>query len=195
MRHLPEIRAQTMTPVTAELPTERFDAATAFAKVGVDYFGPFTVKIGRRNEIRWCCLFTCLKVQAVHIEIVPKLDTDSCLNAIMRFIGRRGKPIKLISDNGTNFAGADREFKEYVAAWNKERIEEHLVQQGIRWKFNPPAAPHFGSVGKTGQKLHESNVRSVGEPINYGRCSFNKNVCCSADVECNTLDTSQFGCK
>ena len=139
-------RAQTMTPVMAELPTERLDASTAFANVGIDYFGPFTVKIGRRNEKRWCCLFTCLTVRAVNIEIVPKLDTDSCLNAIMRFIARRGKPIKMISDNGTNFVGADREFKEYVAAWNKERIEEHLVQQGIRWKFNPPAAPHFGGV-------------------------------------------------
>ena len=139
-------RAQTMTPVMAELPTERLNASTAFANVGIDYFGPFTVKIGRRNEKRWCCLFTCLTVRAVHIEIVPKLDTDSCLNAIMRFIARRGKPIKMISDNGTNFVGADREFKEYVAAWNKERIEEHLVQQGIRWKFNPPAAPHFKGV-------------------------------------------------
>ena len=130
----------------AELPTERLDASTAFANVGVDYFGPFTVKIGRRNERRWCCLFTCLTVRAVHIEIVPKLDTDICRNAIMRFIARRGKPIKMISYHGTNFAGADREFKEYVAAWNKERIEEHLVQQGIRWKFNPPAEPHFGGV-------------------------------------------------
>ena len=139
-------RAQTMTPVMAELPTERLNASTAFANVGIHYFGPFTVKIGRRNEERWCCLFKCLTVRAVHIEIVPKLDTDSCLNAIVRFIARRGKPIKMISDNGTNFVGADREFKEYVAAWNKERIEGHLVQQGIRWKFNPPAAPHFRGV-------------------------------------------------
>ena len=103
-----------------ELPTERLDASTAFANVGVDYFGPFTVKIGRRNEKRWCCLCKCLTVRAVAREIVPNLDTDSCLNAFMRFIARKGKPIKLISDNGTNFVGADREFKEYVAAWNKK---------------------------------------------------------------------------
>ena len=43
-------RAQTRTPVMAELPTERLDASTAFANVGVDYFSPLTVKIGRRNE-------------------------------------------------------------------------------------------------------------------------------------------------
>ena len=33
-------RAQTMTPLMAELPTERLDASTAFANVGVDYFWP-----------------------------------------------------------------------------------------------------------------------------------------------------------
>ena len=36
-------RAQTMIPVMAGLPTKRLDASTAFADVGVDYFGPFTV--------------------------------------------------------------------------------------------------------------------------------------------------------
>ena len=66
-------RAQTITPVMADLP-ERLDASTDFTNVGVDYFGPFTVKIGRRNKKRWCCLFTCLTVRAVHIEVVPKLD-------------------------------------------------------------------------------------------------------------------------
>ena len=104
----------------ADLPEERLDASTAFTNVGIDYFGPFLVKIGDRNEKRWCCLFTCLTMRAVHIEVVPKLDTDSCLNAIMRFIARRGKPNTIISDNGTNFVGAEKEFAEYVAAWNKK---------------------------------------------------------------------------
>ena len=82
-------------------------------------------------------------MRAEHIEVVPKPDTDSCLNEIMRFIAQRGKPSTIISDTGTNFVGAEKEFAEYVAAWNKEGIEEHLIQRGIRWKFNPPAAPHF----------------------------------------------------
>ena len=91
----------------ADLPEERLDASTAFANVGVDYLGPFIVKIGLRNGKRWCCLFTYLTVRAVNIEVVPKIDKDSCLNAIMRFIARRGKPSTMISDNGTNFAGAE----------------------------------------------------------------------------------------
>ena len=139
-------RAQTKAPVMADLPEERLVASTVFANVGVDYFGPFTVRIGRRNEKRWCCLLTSLTVRAVHIEIVSKLDTDCCLNAIMRFIARRGKPVKVISDNGTNFVGAEKELAKCIAAWNKRQIDEHLIQQDIRWKFNPPAVPHFRGV-------------------------------------------------
>ena len=131
-------RAKTIAPVMGDLTEERLDASTAFTNVAVDYFGPFIVKIGRRNEKRRCCHFTWLTMRAVHIEVVPKLDTDSCLNAIMRFIARRGKTNTIISNNGTNFFGAEREFAEYVAASNKEGIEEHLIQRGIRWKFNPP---------------------------------------------------------
>ena len=116
--------AQTIAPATADLLEERLDASPAFTNAGVDYFAPFLVKIGRRNEMRWCCLFTCLTMRAVHIEVVPKLDKDSCLNAIMRFIARSGKPNTIISDNGTNFVGAEGEFAEYNAAWNKEGIEE-----------------------------------------------------------------------
>ena len=79
-------RAQTIAPVMAGLPEERLETSTAFTNVGVDYFGPFIVKIGRRNEKQWCCLFTCLTMRTVHIEVVPKLDTDrqlsQCYNEI-----------------------------------------------------------------------------------------------------------------
>ena len=86
-------------------------------------------------------LFTCLNFKAQHVEVVFKLDTESCPNAITRFTARRGIPSNIISDNRTNFVEAEREFAEYVAAWNKERIEENLIGQGIRWRFTKPTAP------------------------------------------------------
>ena len=130
----------------ADLPEEQLVASTMFSNVGVDYFGSFRVKIGRTNEKRWCCLFTCFTVRALHIDIVPKPDNDSCLNASLRFIAQRDKPVKLISDNGTNFVGAEKELAVYIAVWNKEQTEENLFQQGIIWKFNSPAAPQFRGV-------------------------------------------------
>ena len=94
----------------------------------------------------------------MHIEVVPNLDTDSCLNAIMRFIARRGKPNTIISDNGTNF-------------------EEHLIQRGIRWKFNPPAAPHFGRVWEWLVKNCKKAMYAV-LGIGHRGCCFNNDVYC-----------------
>ena len=42
-------RAQTKAALMANLPEERFIASSVFSHVAVDCFGPFTVKIGRRN--------------------------------------------------------------------------------------------------------------------------------------------------
>ena len=165
-------RAQTKAPEMTDLPEERLDASTAFKNVGFDYFGPFIVKIGRRNEKRWCCLFTCLTMRTMHIGVVPKLDTDSCLNAIMRFIARRSKSNTIISDNGTNFVGAEQEFAEYLAAWNKEGIEKKSNSTRNQMEVQPTRSTPLWSMGTVGEMLQESNVCSVGEQISHLRTFF-----------------------
>ena len=104
------------------------------------------MKFLRRSLKRWCCLFTCLATRAVHIKVAQSLDTESCLAAVRRFIGRRGYPNTIISDNGTNFVGAANELKAFMNEWNKAKIESELTQKKIVWKFNPPGAPHFGEI-------------------------------------------------
>ena len=139
--------AETLKPQMANLPAKRINAYVApFTHTGVDYFGPFEVKLLRRTMKRWCCLFTCLSTRAVHIEVVHSLDTESCLAAVTKFIARRGRPKTLLSDNGSNFVGSARELKQYIDNWNKTQIAERLHQQDIEWSFNPPGAPHFGGV-------------------------------------------------
>ena len=82
-----------------------------FTHVGVDYFGPLFVKQGRSQVKSYGCLFTCLTMRAVHIEVAHTLEADSFICAYQRFVSRRGKPKKK-SDNGTNFTGAERELRE-----------------------------------------------------------------------------------
>lgn len=79
-----------------------------FAHVSFDYFGLFMVKRERSDIKRNVVLFTCLTTKAVHIEVAHTLDTDSCLNAICRFMCRRGQVSIIHSDNGTNFDAAER---------------------------------------------------------------------------------------
>ena len=99
-------RAGVSQPFMADLPQERLqERVFPFSNTGVDYFGPFEVKFMRKTMKRWCCLFTCLTTRAVHIEVVPSLEAETCLTASTRFIARRGKPATILSDKGTNFVG------------------------------------------------------------------------------------------
>ncbi|XP_043209918.1 uncharacterized protein LOC122374924 [Amphibalanus amphitrite] len=133
-------------PRMADLPASRFDETRAFNTVGIDYFGPMEVKRLRKIEKRYGVLFTCCATRAVHLELAHSLDTDSFLLALRRFIARRGKPKLLLSDNGTNFVGGERELRESLAELNQSRITDELSQKGIEWKFLPPGAPHMGGV-------------------------------------------------
>jgi hypothetical protein len=118
----------------------------AFMRVGVDYFGPFTVSIRRSTEKRYGCLFCCLETRAVHLEMTFSLNVDSFLQAFRRFTSRRGAPLVMYSDNGTNLVAGERELREGIERWNQQVIVDHLAQDEIEWHFNPPAAPHFGGV-------------------------------------------------
>ena len=92
----------------ADLPRDRTEAyEPPFTSVGMDYFGPFEVKQGRSCVKRWGCLFTCLSVRAVRMEIVNSLDTDAMISALRRFISLRGYPKEIRNDCATNFVKAD----------------------------------------------------------------------------------------
>ena len=141
------LRAPTETQLMADLPASRVSPnEPAFYRVGVDYFGPFTIKQGRSNVKRYGCIFTCLTTRAVHIEISHSLDTDSFINALQRFIARRGEPIQIYSDNGTNFVGAHQELKKAVREFNQHKITDFLMAREISWKYNPPSASHMGGA-------------------------------------------------
>ena len=130
-----------------DLPKERLmSEEPPFTHVGVDYFGPLYVRQGRSNVKRYGCLFTCLAVRVVHIEVVHPLDTDGFINALRRFVSLRGFPTTIFSDNGTNFRAGEKELRESLSEWNQTTIYDFLRQKKIIWKFNPPGASHMGGA-------------------------------------------------
>lgn len=144
----------------ADLPIDRVSAdEPPFSYVGVDCFGPFDIMRGRSLVKRYGVIFTCLTIRAVHIEVASSLDTDSFINALRRFIARRGQIKELRSDNGTNFIGAERELKRAIEAWNLEKIHDTLSVKGIKWTFNPPTASHHGGAW-------ERLIRSIRKILN-----------------------------
>lgn len=135
------------TQKMADLPPERLEPGRPpFSYVGLDCFGPFYVKCGRCEVKRYVCLFTCLCTRAIHLEVLEFLDTDAFLNGLRRFVSRRGFPVKIWSDNGTNFVGAHSELKKCLKELNQSRIQGYCLQAEIDWHFNPPHASHMGGM-------------------------------------------------
>ena len=133
------------------LPKEKCCEAAPFTHYGVDMFEPFIIRQRRSNLKRYCALFTCFASRSVHIEVTCTMETDSFIQALRRFMARRGKVRSIRSDNGTNIVGNDNELRESMEEINQEQIRDYLLQNGTGWITlykNPPGASHMGGVWK-----------------------------------------------
>ncbi|XP_076660183.1 uncharacterized protein LOC143363496 [Halictus rubicundus] len=140
-------RGKPQDPKMATLPAGRLAyRERPFSHCGVDYFGPLCVKIGRRREKRWGVLFTCLTTRAIHLDLAHSLSASSAIMALQRLAARRGSPLAVYSDNGTNFVRASKELKDAIAGIDTEKQKEYAASKRIKWLFNPPDAPHMGGA-------------------------------------------------
>ncbi|CAL9695893.1 unnamed protein product [Knipowitschia caucasica] len=154
-------KAKPDVPKMADYPPPRLRLhKPPFYSTGVDCFGPFRVKIGRRTEKRWGIVYKCLTTRSVHLDLLESLDTDAFLLSLRRFIARRGKPFELLMDNGTNFVGGERELREAVASMASQ-LKTQLSEHQIFFRFNPPSAPHFGGTWEREVKSVKMALRVV----------------------------------
>ena len=133
----------------ADLPHERSIDVAPFTHCGLDMFGPFYVKEGRKRAAKFVALFTCFSCRAIHLEHTSNMSTDSFILALRRFLSRRGPVKSITSDNGTNFVGAENEFRKAYREMEHTRINNFLVSKScdwITWQKNPPEASHMGGV-------------------------------------------------
>ena len=131
----------------ADLPVDRVTPGQPpFTPVSIDCFGPLQVRCGRSLVKRYGVIFTCLAMRAVHIEVAHSMETDSFLMALRRFMARRGQVKEIRSKNGTNFTSRERELRESINAWNRNKIQEAVLQKSIKWNFNPLCGSHYGGV-------------------------------------------------
>ena len=145
----------------SKLPNDRLSVGEKpFSKVGVDYFGSLVVKFPkhtRSNQAtakRYGVLFTCLTTWAAHLVVAGDMSTDSFILVLRRFLSRRGPIVIILSDNGTNFVGTERELINALKELDQTLISSELTRYCTEWKFNPPFSPWMGGVW-------ESLVKSV----------------------------------
>ena len=130
-----------MSDIPIELPSKN---QYPFATSRLDCIGPFLIVLQGKQYPAYIILFTCLVIRAVHLKISSSLSNDNNLFCIRRFIARRGKPLRTVSDSGTKIVGYNIELKKCLEnLQNKKEFLEsmNLLDVTIEEKFNSPAAP------------------------------------------------------
>jgi hypothetical protein len=117
-----------------------------FENTGMDYFGPFLIK--NKKKV-WGLLLTCLTTRAVHIELCPDMTVPSWLNAIDRFVSRRGKPGLISCDNAGTFVSGGKQHNRIVREQLSQEFRDAITQAvvdkfSIKFHFIPPQTPHYG---------------------------------------------------
>ena len=134
-------RSKTQHQKMSDLPVDRIQPEPPFTYSGVDFFGPFYIKEGRKELKRYGVLFTCMSCGAVHLE--------TAAYALRRFISIRGKVRQLRSDRGTHFVGSARELKEAMKEMDDSHLQHYPSILGcnyIDFRLNVPSASHMGGV-------------------------------------------------
>lgn len=174
-------KAETVQPIMGQLPVTRTNLEFPFLHTGVDYAGPLLIadRKGRGCKLvkAYICIFVCLAVKAVHLELVSDLTKEAYIAALNRFVARRGKPQIIMSDNGTTFIGASNEIAKIVSDFN---LDNDLAQIGIKFKFVPPYTPHFNGISEAAVRSTKSHLKKI---LSLTHLTFEEMATCLAHIE------------
>jgi hypothetical protein len=69
--------------------------------------------------------------RAIHLELTVDYSTMEFLQTLRHFFAIRGQPALLMSDNGSQLVGAERELKEMIKGWNPKELKEFGDERGM----------------------------------------------------------------
>ena len=131
----------------------------AYTQLGVNFAGPVYVKNiytrDKKTYKAYIALFTCASTRGIHLELTPDLSAQAFVRSLQRFIGRRGVPSFIVSDNRKTFKNAT--------------VKKFIRQYNITWKFNVARAPWWGGFF---ERLVRSVKRCLKKTLGNARISF-----------------------
>jgi hypothetical protein len=107
---------------------------------------------------------------------VDTLSVDSHLNALDRFVARRGKPKRIRSNQGRTFIGGAKERQELTKALAEKNFQGQLAEEakkrwGIEFVFNVEYTPHHGGRW---ERMVEEFKRIIAKVVNsVARMTYN----------------------
>ncbi|KRZ90761.1 hypothetical protein T08_2090, partial [Trichinella sp. T8] len=110
------------------------------------------------SEEMLCLLVYVHGIPGSALELVPQMTTTRVMQALRRFIARRGRPEIIQSDNFRSFKAAASKLRQLWRHVDVDRVQRELVGHRIHWKFITERAPWMGGYW-------ERLVRSIKESL------------------------------
>ena len=79
--------------------------------------------------------------RAVFLETIDSLSAEKFILCLKRFFARCSVPVKMYSDNGTNFTAVQKLIEEIKYS---DEVKQLLNEKHLTWQFNVPGAPWQG---------------------------------------------------
>ena len=129
---------------------ENLEATDPFQICQLDLFGPYQVKIGRREEKRWGLCLMDVVSNATFIDIVQDYSAAAVQMTLSRFGSVYGWPEIISSDPGSQLVSAAGKLESW---WLKMKNDLALFAgtNGFKWIVSAPDCPW--RQGKTEQKI------------------------------------------
>ena len=159
--------------VPAELPDFTVEKDFAFANTGVDIAGPLYVKNVYGGDQKmykvYIALFTCASSRAVHLDLVPTLESQTFIRCLKRFIARRGVNQLFVSDNAKTFKSRD--------------VQDFAMKMGISWSsicrethggegFLNVSSLHYKALSEENPRRSKANIRRITYCVSRSRKCF-----------------------
>lgn len=163
------IKAEGAKVLMGSLPSNRVTANRAFQVVGVDFCGPFNLKVARIRKPMinkaYIAVYVCFSTKAVHVELLSSLTTDAFLACLKRFISRRGLPNFIYCDNAKTFKGAENQLKDLyklqASPSHRNSVYKFCLTNYIQFKFIPSYSPEFGGLWEAGVKSLKYHFKRI----------------------------------
>ena len=185
--------AKASSQLLGQLPPPRIEPHYVFLHTGMDYAGPFPIKRGHTRKPvimeAHLAVFVCFTTRAVHLELVSDLTTQAFLAALDRFIDRRGVPLHLYSDNGTNYMGAKNQLQKLQQMLADQEcqnaVQAYALEYNITWHSSPQRAPHFGGLWEAAVKSSKYHLKRIvgSQLLTFEELS---TICCNVESFLNS---------
>src|SRR5678816_4457313 len=132
-------------PRFTDIPRTHMNLIKPYQHTGIDFTSHIYVKNNTSKlEKMYILIFTCLNIRAVHLELVPSMNTSDFLLAFKRFCNKFSIPSYIYSDNALYFNKGCKIIEEsFCTDAFKEEFDKNQIKHVKINLFSPWQGSHW----------------------------------------------------